>query len=68
MRAIGRSLAAAVVAGLLAGCAALADLASQPAEVVDTDSIIAAERAARAQGNQVIWLRYPTKPATAQPK
>ncbi len=46
---------------LCSGCAALDRWTAD--EVVDTERVSAIERAARSQGNQVIWLRYPTKPA-----
>ncbi len=48
----------AVLAMLGAGCAGLPE---RPRDVVDTASVSAVESAARNQGNQVIWLRYPTR-------
>jgi hypothetical protein len=48
----------ALLIGLSVGCAALPD---GPGQVADTERVAAIERAARHQGNQVIWLRYPTR-------
>jgi hypothetical protein len=62
MRSLRWSAIAAALALPLAGCAGLPD---RPADVVDTEQVSAIERAARASGNQVIWLRYPTRPNTS---
>jgi hypothetical protein len=48
----------------LGGCAALNSIEPAP-DNVDHKQVAAIERAARASGVQVIWLRMPTKPASA---
>lgn len=60
IHALARLTALASVAALGAGCAALPD---RPEDVVDGERVAAIDRTARSQGNQVIWLRYPTRPS-----
>jgi hypothetical protein len=57
MRAAPRLAVLAPVICALAGCAA-----RPPAEdAVDSEYVSAVDRAARSQGNQVVWLHYPKR-------